>query len=145
MVTRARVVSLADFSRARLVFTLHELRSFVFRTQVYPRVRVRVQFLHADVHDRNQVHAGELAWQRLQGVLRLGVIHVQAGLPNERYFEGNLPPLGHVGQQADLIFNFAVCGCDIAPAQDCHFTNSQICPVREQHHGPVTRYLRVVM
>ena len=51
----------------------------------------------------------------------------------------------YVGQQADFIFNFAVCGCDIAPAQDCHFTNSQICPVREQHHGPFTRYLRVVM
>jgi hypothetical protein len=63
MVTRARLVSLAGSSMARLVFTLHKLRSFVFRTQVYPRVRVRVQLLHADVHDRNQVHARELAWQ----------------------------------------------------------------------------------
>ena len=42
------------------------------------------------------MHAGELTWQRLQGVLGLGVIDVQAGLSLERNFEGDLLPLGHV-------------------------------------------------
>ena len=42
------------------------------------------------------MHAGELTRQRFQGVLGLGVIHVQAGLSLERNFEGDLLPLGHV-------------------------------------------------